>query len=72
MAQRKCSLCSQLYTDEKGHNYDICVSRCFDQLEEAKKEAHKGVDRLINAYSHVSQALSIQKQDWWKKSSPNG
>lgn len=67
MADRMCSLCGESYTDEKGHNYDICVSKCFDQLEQAKVGAHKAIDYLIEAYSHYNEALHIQKQDWWKK-----
>lgn len=67
MASRRCCLCGELYTDEKGHDYDICVSKCYDILDKAKVGAHNGVDRLITAYDNCRQAVSIQKQDWWKK-----
>ncbi len=68
MADRCCSLCGTLYTDEEGHDYDICVSRCSDHLDKAKVEAHNAVDRLITAFNSLREASRIQKQDWWKKS----
>jgi len=67
MADRICSLCGESYTDEKGHNYDICVSRCADQLEGAKTNAHLAVDHLDKAHIHFNEAVHIQKQDWWRK-----
>lgn len=67
VADRICSLCGESYTDEKRHNYDICVSRCNDQLVRAKIDAHKAIDHLISAYDHYREAVHIQKQDWWKE-----
>jgi len=67
MADRQCSLCGQFYTDDEGHDYDICVSHCYDQLEQARIDVHKAIDRLNDAYAHVNEALRIQKQDWWRK-----
>ena len=67
MADRCCSLCGSSYTDKKGHNYNVCVSRCSDLLEKVKVDTHSAVDRLITAFNHYHEALIIQKQDWWRK-----
>lgn len=66
MAQRCCSLCGEFYTDKTGHNYNICVERCFDQLERAKAAIPKAIDRVLDAYKHLGEAKHIEKQDWWK------
>lgn len=66
MADRMCSLCGESYTDKTGHNYDICVSRCYSQLERAKVDAHKAIDYLNDAWAYFREAVHIQGQDWWR------
>jgi len=36
MADRKCSLCGEPYTDEEGHDYSGCVARLRLRLAEAR------------------------------------
>jgi len=67
MADRQCSLCGTYYTDKTGHDYAVCASRCYDQIEQAKIDAHKALDLLTDAYEHLKEALCIQKQDWWRR-----
>jgi len=66
MANRICSLCGLLYTDETGHNYDVCVERCKQELYNA--DTHIGIaeNRYHFAKEHLAEAKRIQAQDWWK------
>ena len=60
MAQRICSLCGTPYTDETGHNYDLCASL----LEERVKTL---TTTLQDAQDHLEEARGIQAADWWKE-----
>lgn len=60
MANRKCSYCGTYYTDETGHDYDVCVKSCQERLAWTEKQ-------LVDVKWALEEAKKVQAQDWWRK-----
>jgi hypothetical protein len=67
MADRKCSLCGEHYTDEIGHDYNKCVETCERECKLADENVSKAENRRIDAITHRNEARRIAQQDWWKR-----
>ncbi len=60
MADRMCSFCMELYTDEEGHNYDLCVQKCETALLKAMERVH------VLEWA-LEGAKKVQSKDWWRR-----
>ena len=58
-ARRMCSFCGRPYTDDSGHDYDLCVKDLEIRL--AKDMKHLSDTRLA-----LEGARSVQAQSWWR------
>jgi Fe-S-cluster-containing dehydrogenase component len=67
MADRKCHLCGEFYTDETGHDYNKCVESCETQAQLADENVTKAIQHRIDAIQHRNESRRIALQDWWKR-----
>jgi len=46
MADRICSCCGEVYTDDARHDYEQCIKRCEESVATARSKYHSALDSL--------------------------